>query len=94
MHWMAVKHIMRYLKDTLDMRLRIGNKHINLKGYSDADWAGDVEYHRSTSIYIFFEGKRAVSWTSKRQQTMAQSTMEVEYMATSQCTKRPFGLGN
>jgi hypothetical protein len=42
-HWMVVKRIMRYLKGTIDMRLRIGGQHINLKGYSDADWAGDVE---------------------------------------------------
>jgi hypothetical protein len=43
MHWMAVKRIMRYLKGTIDVRLRIGGQHMNVKGYSDADWAGDVE---------------------------------------------------
>ena len=39
MHWMAVKRIMRYLKGTLDMKLRIGGEHINVKVYSDVDWA-------------------------------------------------------
>ena len=43
MHWMAVKRIMQYLKGTLDMRLCIGDKHINFKAYSDADWSGDVK---------------------------------------------------
>ena len=43
MHWMAVKGIIQFLKDYLDMRLRIGGRHINLKGYFDADWANDVE---------------------------------------------------
>jgi hypothetical protein len=62
------------------MRLRIGGQHVNVKGYSDADWAGDVENPMSTSGYIFFVGEGAVSWNSKRQQTMAQSTMEAEYM--------------
>ena len=42
MHWMAIKRIMRYLKGTIDMKLRIGGQHIGIKGYSDADWAGDV----------------------------------------------------
>ena len=54
MHWMAVKQIMRYLKGTFDMKLRIDGKHINIEGYLDADWAGDVENLRSTSKYVFF----------------------------------------
>jgi hypothetical protein len=78
MHWMAVKRIMRYLKGTLDMKLRIGGKDINVEGYSDADWAGDVENRRSTSGYVFFVGEGAVSWNNKRQQTVVQSTMEAE----------------
>ena len=92
MHWMAVKRIMRYLKGTLDMKLRIGGNHINVKGYSDADWAGDVENRRSTSGYVFFVGEGAVSWNSKRQQTVAQSTMEAEYMAMNRCTREAIWL--
>ena len=61
MHWMAVKRIMRYLKGSIDMKLRIGGQHTDLKGYSDADWAGDVENRRSTSGYVFFVGEGAVS---------------------------------
>ena len=34
---------MLYLKGTLDMKLRIRGDHINVKGYVDANWAGDVE---------------------------------------------------
>jgi hypothetical protein len=92
MHWMAIKRIMQYLKATLDMRLRIGEKHMEVKGYSDADWAGDVENRRSTSGYVFFVGEGAVSWNSKRQQTVAQSTMEAEYMAMSRCTREAIWL--
>ena len=61
---------MQYLKGTLNMRLRIGGQHIDIKGYSDADWAGDVENHRSTSGYVFFVGERAISWNTKQQQMM------------------------
>ena len=71
MHWMTVKQILRYLKGTLSMRLCIGGEHINLKCYSDVDWAGDVENHRSTSEYVFFVGEGGVSCNSKRKQTVA-----------------------
>ena len=78
------------------MKLRIGGHHINVKGYSDADWAGDVENRRSTSGYVFLVGDGVMSWNSKRQQTVAQSTMEVEYMAMNRCMREPstwpFGL--
>ena len=87
LHWMAVKQIIRYLKGPIDMRLCIGGKDINVKGYLDADWAGDVENRRSTSGYVFFVGEGAASWNSKRQQTVAQYTMEAEYIAMNRCTK-------
>ena len=51
------------------MRLHIGGKHINLKGYSDADWVGDVENHGSTSKYIsLLEGGGIM--TNNKQQPM------------------------
>ena len=42
----------------------------------------------STFGYDFFDGKRVVSWNSKRQQTVAQSTMEAKYMAMNRCTRK------
>ena len=83
---------MRYLKGTLDMKLHIRGNHIKVKGYSDADWAGDVENRRSTTGYVFFVGEGAVSWNSKRQQTVAQSTLEAEYMAMNRCTRETIWL--
>ena len=41
-HWMAVKHIMRYLKGTLDFKLCLGCKDIVLRGFCNVDWAGDA----------------------------------------------------
>ena len=38
-HWMVVKHIVRYLKNTLDFKLYLGGKDINLRGFCDANWA-------------------------------------------------------
>ena len=37
MHWMAIKRVMWYLESTLEMRLRIGGQHINIKSYSNVD---------------------------------------------------------
>src|SRR5579875_989961 len=91
-HWMAVKRIMRYLKGTIDYKLCLGGKKIELKGYCDADWAGDVNERRSTTGYVFFVGDGAISWNCKRQPTVAVSTTEAEYMATSHCLKEALWL--
>jgi hypothetical protein len=89
---MAVKRIMRYLKGTLDLKLCLEGKDVSLRGYCDADWGGDANERRSTMGYVFFVGVGAVSWNCKRQPTIALSTMEAEYMATSQCTKEAIWL--
>lgn len=52
-------------------------------GYSDADWAGDKEDRKSTSGYIFQIAGGPVSWRSKKQDTVALSTAEAEYVALS-----------
>jgi hypothetical protein len=56
-------------------------------GYCDADWGGDLEDRRSTTGFVFMIGGGAISWSSKRQPTIALSTMEAEYMANTQATK-------
>jgi Reverse transcriptase (RNA-dependent DNA polymerase) len=91
-HWSAVKRIMRYLQGTKEYKLCLGGKDIALKGYCDADWAGDASERRSTTGYVFFVGVGAISWNCKRQPTIALSTTEAEYMATSQCTKEAIWL--
>jgi hypothetical protein len=91
-HWMAVKRILRYLKGTIDYKLCLGGKDIELRGYCDADWAGDVNERRSTTGYVFFVGDGAISWNCKRQPTIAVSTTEAEYMATSHCLKEALWL--
>ena len=51
-HWMAMKHIMRYLKGTLDFELCFKDKNIALRGFCDVDWVGDANDWRSTARYV------------------------------------------
>lgn len=57
------------------------------RGFTDADWAGDQDTRRSTSGFIFNVGSGTISWSSKRQPTVALSTCEAEYMGQTEATK-------
>ena len=63
-----------------------------LYGYSDADWAGDVDTRRSTSGYVFKIGDAAISWCSKKQITVAKSSTEAEYVALSAAAQEAIWL--
>jgi hypothetical protein len=91
-HWIAVKRIIRYLKETKDWSLVIKPTSLNLVGYCDADWAGDLDSRRSTTGYIFKLGGVSVCWKSKRQPTVALSTSEAEYMALSSAAQMAIWL--
>lgn len=83
-HWQAVKRIFRYLKATSHYALQFskdGSSQID--GFTDADWAGDVDDRKSTTGYVFKFQNGPISWNSKKQQTTALSTTEAEYMALS-----------
>jgi hypothetical protein len=58
-----------------------------LIGYSDADWGNSLDDRRSTTGYVFKLAQGAISWRSKRQSTVAQSSTEAEYMALSEATR-------
>ena len=66
-NWKAVKTILRYLKGTKDHSLCYQGKELHLVGYSNADWASDLNKHKSTSGYIFLLNNGAISWKSKKQ---------------------------
>ena len=81
---MAIKRILRYLKGTEDYELwyKIGGN-LDLKVFTDVDWAGNIDDRKSTSGGAFFLGKRLVSWTSKKKNCTSQSIAEVEYVAAA-----------
>ena len=88
--WIMVKHVLRYMKGTVNQRL-VYTKAANfeLTGYSDSDWAGSTPDRRSTTGYCFMLNPKGapVSWKSKKQPTVALSSCEAEYMALSASTQ-------
>ena len=50
-----------------------------LRGFADADWAGDVMTRKSTSGYVFQIGTSTISWKSKLRSIVALSSTEAEY---------------
>ena len=88
-HMVAVKRILRYLKGTVNFGLwYIKSENFTLMAYLDADWAGCVDDRRSTSGGAFYLGKSLVSWHSKKQESVALSTAEAEFIAaTATCTQ-------
>ena len=92
-HLTAAKRILRYLKGTVYLGLSYKKcADGNLIGYSDADWAGDVDDRHSTSGNVFLLAKGAVSWLSKKQATVALSTAEAKYVALSAATQEAIWL--
>jgi hypothetical protein len=80
-HWDAMKHTLGYLKGTLDYSISYSrNSSLQPYGYVNADFAGENDGRRSTEGHIFFVGGGLISWASKRQETVALSTVEAEYM--------------
>jgi hypothetical protein len=86
-HMLAVKRVLRYLQGTPSLGITYRPPPLRLTGYSDADWAGNVDTRRSTTGYVVMLNNGAVAWRSQRQPTVALSTMEAEYMALTEATK-------
>jgi hypothetical protein len=60
-HWIAVKRILRYLRDTIDLDLRFSkSRSMLLSAFSDTGWAGNVDDRRSTGGYTIFLGDNLI----------------------------------
>lgn len=86
-HWQAVKRILRYLQATIDLQFHLSLAPNNkLSTFSDADWGSDKTDRQSVSAYCIFHGNNLISWCSKKQPKVAQSSTEAEYQALAQAT--------
>ena len=92
-HLTAVKRIFRYLKGTINHTLQYSKSSTGqVMGYSDADYAGDMNDRHSTTGLVFTLAGGAISWISKKQQVVALSTTEAEYIALCSATQEAVWL--
>ena len=87
----AAKHVLRYIKGTsqLSLKFRRTENPLELIGYSDSDWGGNVSDRKSISGYGFLlsEYGPLISWKSKKQQTVPLSMCKAEYIALAEAVQ-------
>ena len=80
--------ILKYLRRTKDMFLVHGDdEQLVAKGYTDASFTTDPDDFKSQSSYVFTLNGGVVSWKSYKQDTVADSTTEAEYIAAADAAK-------
>ncbi|XP_059659147.1 uncharacterized mitochondrial protein AtMg00810-like [Cornus florida] len=78
-HWAAVFCILRYLRGTLHQSLLFSSTStLELRAFSDADWAGDPTDRKSTTGFCIFLGDFLISWKCKKQTVVSHSSAEAE----------------
>lgn len=92
-HWKATKRILKYIKgtDQLGIEYKFGGEP-TLVGYTDSEYAGNIDDRKSTSGYIFHLGSGPISWSSKKQSTVSLSYIEAEYIGSSKASQEALWL--
>jgi len=92
-HLKAAKRVVRYIKGTINYGVKFQKKlDLKLLGYSDSDWVGSADDMKSTSGYCFSLGSGMFSWCSKKQDIVAQSTAEAEFVAATAAVNQALWL--
>ena len=92
-HAVALKQVLRYLKGTVSYGLVFEhNRNISLVGYSDSSHNIDEDDGRSTTSYVFYLDNCPISWCSQKQDTVALSSCEAEFMAATEAAKQAIWL--
>jgi hypothetical protein len=94
-HWTVVKNILKYFRRTKDVFLVYGGEEeLVLTGYTDASFQTDKDDSKSQSGFVFTLNGGAVSWKSSKQDTMADSITEAEYIVASEAAKEGVWMKN
>ena len=89
---MAAKRTLQYLVGTIDLGINYESNNASLTSYSDTDFANNKLDRRSLTGYVFKIGNAAITWNTRKQPTVALSTMEAEYMAVTTATRKAIWL--
>ena len=93
LHLGAAKRVLRYLQGTVELGIKyFRNIEVKLIGHCDSDWDGCIDDMKSTSGYAFSLGSGVISWVSKKQGSVAQSSAEAEYISASLATSQAIWL--
>ena len=85
-HLQTAKRALRYLKGTVNYGIHYKRgEDGEVLAFTDSDYAGDMDYKKSTSGYVFLMGSSAVSWCSKKQPIVTLSTTKAEFVAAAVC---------
>lgn len=95
-HWTAIKRVFRYLAGTRDLAIVYGgfreDANIEFTGYLDADFAANPDDRKSISGNTYLLGGAAISWSCKKQTTIALSSTEAEYTAIAHAMRQAIWL--
>ena len=92
-HGAALKQVLRYLRGTSCLGLSYTrSKELELIGYSDASHNVDEDDGRSTTCHVFYLEKNPITWCSQKQEIVALSSCEAEFMAATEAAKQAIWL--
>ncbi|PKU64675.1 Retrovirus-related Pol polyprotein from transposon TNT 1-94 [Dendrobium catenatum] len=85
-HPTILKCFLRYIQGTIHFGLPLTTTPLQLRTYSDADWAGDPHDRKSTTGFCTFLGTTPISWCVKKQATVTKTSTKAEYRSLSSAT--------
>ena len=92
-HFGAARRVLRYVQGTLDYGIEYeSGKPAMLIGFCDSDWGGSEDDMKSISGYAFLFGSGAFSWALVKQNSVALSTAEAEYVSVEEATTQAIWL--
>ncbi|KAI7954364.1 hypothetical protein MJO28_004764 [Puccinia striiformis f. sp. tritici] len=96
-HYQAARHTLRYLSHTKEKLLILGQNDLDrgnheLVGYSDSDWNGSKAWNSYAGSVIYYNG--TVGWRSHKQDVVALSSAEGEYVALTECNQDLLWVAN
>jgi len=99
-HLAAATYTLRYLRNTSDLAIQYSTERQTQLptdrpiGFTDSDFAGDLDDRKSTSGYVFMLGNGAISWRAHKQPLVAFSTVEAEYIGASDAAKEAIWISS